>query len=234
MQEVSDYQSSKCPKLRAKILADNMGLIYQYVNKFSNNKEDLVQEGVIGFLVGLDKFDVTKEVKFSTYIVRYISGYVKNSITAQNKLRKSVEIKGWRNKRNVRKEMEKLERSGIVEASEQSKVLGISEEDVRILKGVGKTMISLSANDDEDSSPIQIAGGTVPEEEYGSAERASIVRACLESFTGRDRAIIEGRLLGDLTLEDIGSRYGVTRERVRQVESKLIKSLQTRLSSLNV
>lgn len=208
-------------------------------SKFGARLIDLVQEGNVGLMHAVREFNPYKGVRLITYAVWWIRGYIQDYLMRQYSM---VRIGTTQSQRKLfyrlQKEKELLESMG-QEPSVQllSTRLGVSESDVETmsqrLQGRDVSLqTAVDANgkttllDFESSDDIPI------DEQMGHAEMLSLLHEGIEdlkdSLNDRERELLEDRLLSDepLTLQEIGEKYGVTREAVRQMENRLMAKIR--------
>jgi RNA polymerase primary sigma factor len=202
---------------------------------------DLVQEGSIGLLKAIDRFDYRKGYKFSTYAMWWIRQAITRAIDDQGQLiRVPVHMAMLvRKLRQASEEHEKrFGRRPI--AAELSQSLGLEKR--KIIRALGQLEMTIWALDELDDPewPLDVHliddANPDPEEVAAARSLAESVRKHLASLPERERSIVCLRFgIGmetDHTLEEVGRMYGVTRERVRQIEVKAFQRLQRRARSL--
>ncbi|WP_271651621.1 sigma-70 family RNA polymerase sigma factor [Acinetobacter baumannii] len=224
-------------KMREKLLNANFRLVHYYAKKYSKSGlpiEDLIQEGNIGLLVAVDRFDYQLGYKFSTYatwwikqaITRAIANhvrlirlpvYIHELVNSINNAKKTLEIKG------IPVTISALAHKA--ECSEQNVIKALqANQTVVFFNDIVQEGIAYSS-EDEVVSPY--AG---PEESILKIDLKKAIYKQLEGLDERQAKIIELRFGlkddHDLTLEEIGSQYKVTRERIRQIEAKALEKLK--------
>jgi len=231
-------------KEAAYILAtSNLRLVVKIALEFQRiwmqNFLDLIQEGNIGLMQAVRKFDPYKNVKFSYYSSFWIKAYILKFIMDNWRLVKIGTTQGQRKLFfKLKKEKQRLVDEGFdPEPKLLSQRLGVSEREiVDMEQRLNGWDVSLDAplKDDSDAERIEflsIADETI-EEKVAKKEIESLLHNKIEEFkkkmNKRELEIFNLRIFSDdpATLQEIGDRYGISRERVRQVEKSLIKKLR--------
>lgn len=214
-----------------------------FQRRWMQNVLDLVQEGNVGLMRAVQKFDPEKGIKFSYYAAFWIKAYILKFIMDNWRL---VKIGTTQTQRklfyNLGKERQRLTALGYdPTTSALSESLGVSQEDItqmdmRMAKG--DMSLDVTLGDDTSATRLDFLPALGPgvEERLAESEMAGLierhVQTLLPALSDKERDILESRLLSDepATLREIGEKYGVTRERVRQLEARLLEKLRAHLS----
>ncbi len=233
-----------------KLIEANLRLVvkiaYEY-RRAHKNLLDLVQEGNIGLIQAVGKFDPYRGVKLSSYAAFWIRAYILKFILNNWRLVKIGTTQAQRKLFfNLRKEREKLEQHGFQPTTQLlAEKLDVSEKDViemerRLAAPEASLDAPLGAGDDGgertrlDYIP---SDGDRPDRAVAQSEFAQLLRSKLETFAatleGREQTIFRDRWLTDepLTLQEIGDRYNVSRERARQLEKRMLDRLKKYLEA---
>ncbi|MBI1986968.1 MAG: RNA polymerase factor sigma-32 [Nitrospinae bacterium] len=221
------------------LLVVKIAMIYRQVH---NNLQDLIQEGNIGLMEAIKRFDPYRGLRLSTYAAWWIRAYILKFILDNWKLVK-VGTSNARRKLfyNLKKEKERLEAEGNgYGAKALAERLHVKEGDVIDLdRYLSNEDISLDAPLDGESNRTYAdrlpSSDPPPDEMLAGEEFDKLFWEKIQSFSQaigpRERHILEQRLLAEtpVTLQEIGEKYGVTRETVRQTEKKLLNRLRSYL-----
>jgi RNA polymerase sigma-32 factor len=200
---------------------------------------DLIQEGNIGLLQAIKKFDPAKNVRFYAYAAWWSRAYILRYLLNNYRL---VKIGTTQDQRklfyNLKKEKAKLEREGFAPDTKLlADRLHVRERDViEMDQRLGNWELSLDQpiGEDQEGSLLDVlpAQQIAADEQIADHQLKALFRAKLAEFTKtldeRDEDILRNRILSDtpLTLDDLGAKYGITKERTRQLEARIIKRLR--------
>jgi len=233
------------PKLASRLITANLRLVVKIAQEYRRahrNILDLIQEGNIGLIHAVQKYDPYRGVKLSSYASWWIRAYILKFILANWRLVKVGTTQAQRKLFfNLRKEREKLEKQGYeVEAKHLAAALDVSEQEVVEMErrlNASETSLDAPMRSDEQGDRTQgdfvrAAPALRPDVQVEAGEFGAILKEKLHAFgdtlRDRDLEIFRDRLLNDepATLVQIAERFGVTRERVRQIEERLKRRLR--------
>ena len=225
------------------LVTANLRLVVKIALEFQRvwmqNLLDLIQEGNIGLMQAVKKFDPYKNVKFSYYSSFWIKAYILKFIMDNWRLVKIGTTQGQRKLFfKLKKEKQKLIDQGFDPKPKLlSERLGVSEREIVDMdQRLDGWDVSLDAplKDDSDAGRIEFLSSEIEstEDQVAKKEIETLLHNKIDEFkktmTERELEIFEKRIFADspATLQDIGDRYGISRERVRQVEKNIIKKLR--------
>jgi len=241
-----EYQQSQDPDLAYKLITSNLRLVVKIAMEFQRywmqNLLDLIQEGNIGLMQAVKKFDPFRGIKFSYYASFWIKAYILKFIMDNWKLVKIGTTQAQRKLfYNLNKEKNRMLAMGIDPVPKLlSEKFSVSEKEIiEMDQRLGEWELSLDApiSDDssEDHKSFLPAKEASPETALSELELKEVLRSKLRDFqkglSRREKLIFEKRILADepVTLQDLGEQFGVSRERIRQLEEKLLKKVKAYL-----
>ncbi len=232
-----------------KLIEANLRLVvkiaYEY-RRAHKNLLDLVQEGNIGLMQAVRKFDPYRGVKLSSYAAFWIRAYILKFILNNWRLVKIGTTQAQRKLFfNLRKERERLEHLGFEPSTKLlAENLQVSEKDVdemdrRLAAPEASLDAPMPGDDDGSRSRLDFlpSEDARPDQAVAQGEFAALLRGKLETFAatleGREQTIFRERWLTEspLTLQELGERYGVSRERARQLEKRMLGRLRKYLEA---
>lgn len=242
---VALYKKSRDINIRNKIIINNLGLIYAAAKKRIKNPscytlEDLVQEGVIGMMKGIERFDTTKDTSFSTYVYYWIVQQMDRALINNGYM---IRLPAYiYEKISTLSTMENtyISKNEEMDLKNMCNETNMTEQEYFLLhyyKRNYSNFTSLNAviNTDSDENYVELQDYipcqdiSVEDKIISDSLKEQIIEV-LEILSPKEREILELRfgLNGNdpLTLEAIGNRFNLTRERIRQIENKALKKLK--------
>ncbi len=236
------YYKYRSPEDAYRLVTANLRLVVKIANEFaraSRNLIDLIQEGNVGLMEAVKNFDPYRGIRFPSYAVWWVRAYIYRYLINNWRLVKIGTTQAQRKLFfNLRKESERLEAEGF---APQPKLLaqrmGVKESEVREMQErMAQSEVSLDAPaGPEDDTRL---GDAIPDMEWNPEETAAreewrnFAHDKVEQFAAtlkdKELEIFRARLIAEEppTLQEIGARFGISRERVRQIESRLKRRLK--------
>jgi len=217
---------------RNRIVEKNMRLVWSIVQRFLNrgyDPDDLFQIGCIGLLKSVDKFDLTYDVKFSTYAVPMIIGEIQRFIRDDGTVKVSRSLKETGNKiRRAKDELSKIHgRSPTV--NELSEFLQIPAEEILLAQEAGLSPASIHETVYEnDGDPITLLDQIADHDEGKWFDQLALKEA-IEALDEREKLIVYLRYYKDQTQSEVAERLGISQVQVSRLEKKILKQMRDRM-----
>lgn len=219
---------------RDQLVQENLGLVWSIVRRFTGRgyeADDLFQIGSIGLMKAIDKFDVSLELKFSTYAVPMITGEIKRFLRDDGmiKVSRSIKENGWKVKKAAERLGTRLGREATVE--ELAKEVGISVEEIVLaleacteVESIYKTVYQ------SDGNSISLAD-KLPEKRDDTEKCLNnmLMEQLLMSLDTMERELILMRYFEDKTQTEIARYFGISQVQVSRMEKKILKRLRDRM-----
>jgi RNA polymerase sigma-32 factor len=245
-----EYLRAHDPKIAKRLITSNLKLVVKLAHEYTRagkNLLDLIQEGNVGLVQAVEKYDPNRGVKLSSYAAWWIRAYILRYILQNARI---VRLGTTATQRklffNLRKEKAKLEKLGFVPTTARvAKAMQVPEHEVIDMEQrLGAPDASLDApvsrDDDNDRSRLDMIEsiGVRPDAIREETEFRERLHEVLMAFglrlKGRERELFDQRLMTDepKTLQELGDAFGISRERTRQLEMRLMARLKTYLRAV--
>lgn len=229
-----------------KLVTANLRLVVMIAREYQRafkNLLDLIQEGNMGLMEAVKNFDPYRGVRFPSYAVWWIRAYMIRYIMNDWRMVKIGTTQAQRKLFfNLQKEKEKLEAEGLTPGPKLlAQRLNVKEDEIVEMEqrlGSRDLSVDVPLGDNDEATLLHFLPDDKqsPEEQFAETQYQQLLREKMESFAGtlkdKELVIYRERLLNEepVTLREIGEKYGISRERVRQIEERVKKKLKAYLS----
>ncbi len=215
------------------LVQSNIRLVWSVVQRFLNrgyDPEDLFQIGCIGLLKSVEKFDLSYDVKFSTYAVPMIIGEIQRFLRDDGTVKVSRSLKEMANK--VRKTKDELSKTlgRLPTINEVAESLGVTPEDVVLAQEANKPPSSIHETVFEnDGDPITLIDQIADDSQDNWFDNLALSEA-IETLTERERLIVYLRYYRDQTQSEVADRLGISQVQVSRLEKKILKTIKDQIA----
>jgi len=241
-QEVNLAKRMTAGDMKAKelLIKSNLRFVVNIAKKYRNNGLpliDLINEGNLGLIIAAERFDYTKGYHFISYAVWWIRQSILKALSEKARL-----IRLPLNRANELLQIEKIKREFSQKsgdnptAVEIAELLDMKKNDVKDILNASKQYVSIesplgtSDRDGKLSDLIEDANGREPEQDLIMKDLKDSIRKTLETLTENEREVVKYRFglegVRPMSLKELGKMFGLTKERIRQIEKKAIKRLK--------
>lgn len=239
LQQKGDMQAAQILVTSHLRLAAKIALTYR---KYGLPLADIISEANIGLMQAVKKFDLSKKVRLATYAIWWIKAAINDYILRSWSLVKigtsSAQKKLFYNLKRIKSRLGLEENKGLTpqEVKAIANELVVNEDDVKEMNmrlGGDKSLnVAVSDEDDDERIDLIVDKSQNVEEKIAKKQEAAyknaILQQCLAKLNEREQFIVKNRLLKEepMTLSEVGEKFGISRERVRQIEEAAFKKLQ--------
>lgn len=218
---------------RDTLVQSNIRLVWSVVQRFMNrgyDPDDLFQIGCIGLLKSVDKFDLSYDVRFSTYAVPMIIGEIQRFLRDDGTVKVSRSLKEMANK--VRKKKDELSKTlgRLPTISEVAEELDVTPEEIVFAQEANKPPTSIHETVFEnDGDPITLMDQIADESQDNWFDNLALSEA-IETLNERERLIVYLRYYRDQTQSEVAARLGISQVQVSRLEKKILKAIRDQIA----
>ena len=220
---------------RDRLVEENLGLVWSIVRRFSNRGyelEDLFQIGTIGLMKAIDKFDISYEVKFSTYAVPMIMGEIKRFLRDDGMIKMSRSIK--ENAYKIKAVEEKIRHKEGREPTldEIKDATGLEKEDIVMAMDASVEVDSIyrSVYSGDENEIFLVDKLTDKRNENEDTINRLVLQSLLESLEEKERDLIQLRYFQDKTQTETAQRLGISQVQVSRLEKRILLRMRAKLA----
>lgn len=219
---------------RERLIHHNIRLVWSVVQRFMGRgyeADDLFQIGCIGLLKAVDKFDLSYDVKFSTYAVPMIIGEIQRFLRDDGTVKVSRSLKETANR--IRKAKDELSKTlgRLPTVKEVAERLEISPEDVVFAQEANRAPSSIHEKVYEnDGDPITLMDQIADDQESAWFDKLALKEA-IEQLSEREKLIVYLRYYKDQTQSEVAERLGISQVQVSRLEKKILKTMRDQMES---
>jgi RNA polymerase sigma-32 factor len=238
------YRATKDRGVLQRLVTSNLRFVVKIAYEYAHYRMrllDLIQEGNMGLVKAVQEFDPYKEVRLTTYAVWWIRSYIQDAILKNHSLVKIGTTQAQKKLfYRLRREQRALEQAGLSQdqtvklLAEKLDVSPKEIEEMNVRLGAGDLSLNAPVHEEGKKDHLQnLSDLSAPvDEQLGNQEQRVLFHKILKQFgeklEGREKVIFSDRLISEtpLTLQEIGDKYGVTKERARQLEEQVKEKLR--------
>ena len=250
---INDWRDNRNPKALQKILNSYLRLAVSYARKYSNyglSIDDLIHEGVLGIMHALDKFDTSKDFRLSTYASWWIRASIQDYILKNWSVVRTGSTASQKalffNLKKIKQKINDVSREymGQREINEVSNMLNVKPIEVQNMESRltgGDMHLNQKVDNESENDLMSLLADDRqnPEEVYedfsDNKVKKDFINAAIETLNERERKIIKLRKFKEksITLDELGKMLKISKERVRQIETKALEKLKTAILDIS-
>lgn len=230
LQLTTQFWNTKNKNIFDRLVNHNLRLVMKIAFEYARNA-DFLSEGSIGLIMGINRFDPNRGTKLSTYVSYWVRAYILSFIMRDHRLIKlGTSAASQKLFFNLHKMKAKIENEGLeVTPDLIAERLGVKSEQVVQMEmrlHVEKQLDQPLFEDGTTTLDFIASEGMTPDEALAEIQRKNILNQFSLGLLPKEKLVLEHRLLQDETLQEVGNRLNLTRERIRQMESKVKEKLK--------